>query len=237
MRIALLLLLLLLPLSAEAGVCPAPSRLANVAVAPLLPLVQETHSASYRELSSKMKQALKPGQDTMGLASSRFDVKFHFDFRVLQRSGQNCYYLSSIEAQFGYDFRRVQIAREVPEGSCLYDEIRKHEYKHVAVDEAAVRENLSYVHSHLRDFAQSLGVVEAANDEATRRYVETALHGAIKPILAHVSALRSAAQDRVDTPAEYARVERACQTRPEALDWTPPPAPSPAPPPSDGNQR
>src|SRR5262249_35839980 len=147
MRKVLLLLLLWLPVRAEAGICPAPSRVASVAVAPLLPRVQETHSASYHELSSRMKQALKPGQDTMGLASSRFDMKFHFDFRVLQRSGWDCYYLSSIEAQFGYDYRLVQIAREVPEGSCLYDEIRKHEYKHVAVDETAVRENLSYIDS------------------------------------------------------------------------------------------
>ncbi len=228
MRVALLLLLLCLPVRAEAGPCPAPSHPASVSVTPFLPSVQETHSASYRELSSKMKQALKPGQDTMGLSSSRLDARLHFDFSVRQVSRQRCYYLSAIEAQLGYDYRLVQIAREIPEGSCLYDEIRRHEYKHVAVDEAAVRENLSYVASQLHAVANSLGVTKAVDDQQAQRRVDAALRAAIKPILAHVSALRSAAQDRVDTPAEYARVEQACQTH---ADFAPlvPAGPQPSP--------
>jgi len=223
MRTTLLVLFLSLPLRAEAGGCPAPGRPASVTVAPLLPAVQETHSSSYHELSNKMKQALKPGQDTMGLSSSRLDTKFHFDFRVLRLSGQSCYYLASIEAQFGYDYRLVQIAREVPKASCLYDEIRKHEYKHVAVDEAAVRDNVSYVAAHLRGFAKSLGAVEAANDQEAQRDIDRVLRAAMRPILGHVTALRTAAQDQVDTPTEYARVEQACQAPANSLEASPSP--------------
>jgi hypothetical protein len=236
MRIAVLLLLLWLPLCAEAK-CPAPRSTPGVTVLPLLPAVQETHSASYHELSRKMKQALKPGLDTMGLSSSRLDSKYHFDFKVLHLSGRYCYYLTSIEAQFGYDYRLVQIASEVPEGSCVYDEIRKHEYKHVAVDQSVVLDNFSYVTSQLQAFGRSLGVVEAGSDQEAERRLDSALHAAMQPILAHVAALRTAAQDRVDTPQEYARVEQACRITAGPVDSTASPAPSRPLPLQDGNHR
>ena len=196
---------------AEAGACPAPSRRPAVSVAPLLPSVPETHSASYRELSTMLTRALKPNQDVLGLSSARFGEKYSLETRMVKRGSRNCYYLAALRVEFGYTERLVQIAREVPEGSCMFKEIRGHEYRHVAVDDAVVRDNLAYVAAELQRFADGLGAIEAANDHDAEGIIGNALDKAMKPVVAHASKLEDAAQDKVDTDAEYARVEDACR--------------------------
>ncbi len=206
-------LLLILPAmtAAEAGVCPAARQAPAVTVTALLPPPPETHTASYRELTSKLNRALRPDSDALGLSSSLLGENPRSSFRMVPHGGQDCYYLAALEVQFGYVERLVQVAREVPEESCLYREILGHERKHVAVDDAVVRDSLPYVEAEVRRFAAGFGPVQAPDRETVDQLLDAALEKAMRPILDHVSALENAAQDKVDTPAEYARVENACR--------------------------
>jgi hypothetical protein len=197
---------------AEAGSCPAARQPASVNVTALLPPPPEDHTTSYHDLSKEnLRRKLKPTEDAMGVSSSTLGYEFQPSFKGVAHAGQNCFYLSSLNLQFGYSRRLVQIAREVPDQSCMYKEIREHEYKHVAVDNAIVTDNLAMVTSSLKAFVASYGPIEAADAEDAGRQFKTALKSALKPTILHLYDLIEAAQDKVDTDTEYARVDNACR--------------------------
>jgi hypothetical protein len=197
---------------AEAGSCPAVRQPASVSVTTLLPPPPEDHTTSYHDLSKEsLRRKLKPTEDAMGVSSSTLGYEFQPSFKSVAHAGQNCFYLSSLNLQFGYSRRLVQIAREVPEHSCMYNEIREHEYKHVTVDNAIVTDNLAMVTSSLKTFVASYGPIAAADAEDAGRQFKAALKSAIKPTILHLYDLIEAAQDKVDTDAEYARVDNACR--------------------------
>jgi hypothetical protein len=215
MRACLLAIALLscLPAQAGASVCPAPTGQPQVTIIPMLPTPPESHTASYHELSKKLSRALKPDSDAMGLSSAELGGNVDGDFKLLIRQGRSCYYLKALTVHFGYTYRLVEIAREVPEGSCMFKEIREHEYKHVSVDNAILRDNLPYVQTQLQDFADGLGALEAANAEAAEKQLTAAIKSKMKSILTHVWKLENAAQDQIDTESEYTRVANACRVQ------------------------
>jgi hypothetical protein len=202
----------LAPRAEAAGSCPAARQPANLTVTALLPPPPEDHTTSYHDLSKEnLLRKLKPTEDAMGVSSSRLGYDQQADFKLVPHGGRNCFYLTSLKVQFGYKRRLVQIAREVPERSCMYNEIREHEYKHVAVDNAIVTDNLAMVTSALQRFVASYGPIEAADSTAAGARLETAFKSVMNPTIDHLYDLTEAAQEKVDTDAEYARVDDACR--------------------------
>lgn len=223
------LVMLGLATHAEAGSCPAASHAASLTVTALLPPPPEDHTTSYHDLSKEnLLRKLGPEQDAMGVSSSRLGYDQQPDFKLIPHGGHNCFYLTSLKLQFGYVRRLVQIAREVPKGSCMYNEIREHEYKHVAVDNAIVTDNLPMVTSSLQRFVASYGPIEAADSAAAAAQLETALKSAMKPTISHLYDLTEAAQEKVDTDAEYARVDDACRIHVDTSKTAAAPASAPS---------
>jgi hypothetical protein len=196
---------------ALADVCPAPTETPKAIVTPLLPPPDETHKPSYHDLTKEMGGKLKPSQDAMGVSSADMIYKYIINTRRVAYRGHYCYYLTSVDMKFGYSHRLVEIARELPEGSCLYKEVRGHEYRHVSVDNGIIRDNLNYVTGALQSAIQSIGAIDAPDSDEAHRRLTATVSALLEPIVDHVSGLREAAQDQVDTEAEYARVEDACR--------------------------
>jgi len=215
---------------AEAAVsCPAARQPASLTVTALLPAPPEDYTTSYHDLSKEnLLRKLKPTEDAMGVSSSRLGHDQQPDFKLIPHGGHNCFYLTSLKVQFGYVRRLVQIAREVPKGSCMYNEIREHEYKHVAVDNAVVTDNLPMVTSSLQRFVASYGPIEAADSAAAAAQLETALKSALNPTINHLYDLTEAAQEKVDTDAEYARVDDACRIHVDTSKTAAAPASAPS---------
>jgi len=110
-----------------AGACPAARQPAKVSVTALLPPPPEDFTTSYHDLSKEnLLRKLKPTEDAMGVSSSRLGYEKEPEFKLIPHGGRNCFYLTSLKLQFGYVRRLVQIAREVPQGSCMFKEIQEH---------------------------------------------------------------------------------------------------------------
>ena len=223
---------------AAAAACPAATHPAKVTVTPMLPAPIEDETTSYHDLTKEMSfKKLKPEEDAMGVSSSSLGYDLHAEFRIATRAGHSCAYLTSLAVQFGYTRRLVQIAAEVPKDSCMYREIREHEYKHVAVDNGIVRDNFAPVEAQIKTFAASFAPVETADGAAATKQLADALKLALKPTILHLDELANAAQEKVDTMAEYERVDNACRVfvdtskpEPEAAPPTQPATPAPTPP-------
>jgi hypothetical protein len=238
---AMLIVAILAPLvraEAAAGACPAATHPAKVAVSPMLPAPLEDRTTSYHDLTKEMSwKKMKPEEDAMGVSSSSLGYNLHTEFRIAAHGGHSCAYLTSLAVQFGYTRRLVQIAAEVPKDSCMYGEIREHEYKHVAVDNGIVRDNFAPVEAQIKALAASFAPVETADGAAAAKQLADALKLALRPTILHLEELANAAQEKVDTTAEYERVDNACRVfvdtskpEPEAAPPTTPATPAPTPP-------
>ncbi len=215
--------------AAMADICRAPKAPPLVNVIAVLPQPEETHSPSYHDLTKEMGAKLKPSYDAMGVSHSDLGFTFVVNTTWVAYRGHRCHYLTSVDLRFGYSQRRVELARELPEGSCMYQEVRAHEYRHVAVDDGIVRNNLGYVKEQLELALGGLGPVDTDNSDEALNGFKKAVRAALKPISQHVFALQDAAQERVDTESEYARVENACRMHLDPAVATVPDKP-PAPP-------
>jgi len=212
-----------------AGACPAARQPAKVSVTALLPPPPESFITSYHDLSKEnLLRKLKPTEDAMGVSSSRLGFDGDPTFKVVPHGGTNCFYLTALKLQFGYVRRMIQIATEVPQGSCMFKEIREHEYKHVTVDNAIVTDNLAFVTSALQGFVASYGPIEAGDSAAATAQLEKALKSALKPTISHLEDLTEAAQEKVDTDAEYARVDDACRIHVDTSKTAAAPAAAPS---------
>ena len=226
--------------AAAATGCPAPSHPPKVTVTQMLPAPLEDHTTSYHDLTKEMSwKKMKPEEDAMGVSSSNLGYEVQSQLKLVTHGGQTCVYLTSLDVQFGYTRRLVQIAAEVPERSCMYNEIKEHEYKHVAVDNGIVRDNFTTVTAKIQSFAATYKPMETSDSEAAKKALAQALKAELKPVLRHLDELANAAQEKVDTETEYKRVDNACRVvvdtskpEPAAIVTSAPAAPSTPTPPS-----
>jgi hypothetical protein len=234
-RAAFVVLLILclgsLGLGNARAACPAPRQPAKLNVTTLLPHPPEDHDTAYLDLTKEMSRKMKPDEDALGVSSSAMGYRDQTEFQSVKRGGRLCSYLTALDFAYGYTHRLVQIAREIPVGSCLFTEVRKHEYKHVAVDTAIISDNLAYVTDRLQRFIAGYGPTESTDAAAAERQFDAAFGPEAQGIIDHLVDLREAAQAQVDTPAEYARVEDACRIHVDPTKTAAAPSPAaPTPP-------
>lgn len=208
-RIFLAILLILLPLPAAAGcggeVAAAPE--AEIILA--LPDVVESHQYSWRNFTPP--SAIKHGQDTLGLSRTRDKIEFIPRVSYMKEGDHVCARIMSVRMIFGYESREVLIAKEAPEGSCLYNQIREHEYRHAAIDAHSIREYAGYLRDQLAAAAAHNAVVRARTGEDAAQIAATRIMEAMRPAVRHVIERKNAMQRRVDTPEEYARISSICR--------------------------
>ncbi|MBL6455627.1 hypothetical protein JMJ55_09855 [Belnapia sp. T6] len=104
---------------------------------------------------------------------------------------------------------RVRIAREIPEGGCLWREVLAHERRHVAVNRRSLREAAAAARAAAAAWAARAEGHGATLEEAMAG-LRTGLRQAIEPALAAMRSGRATAHGAIDTQAEYERLGRTC---------------------------
>lgn len=152
----------------------------------------------------------RPGK-ILGLATVRYGNGEGAKLAVArQTDGSLCVAPSEIHITLALDERRVYVARELPEGTCIHGEVLAHEMRHVQTDERLLAEFLPRVAPRVRGELRRLGTYRVSTqDEAWGR-----LNAVMKPLMQSLmrdfGAERSARQARIDTLLEYRRVSVSC---------------------------
>ncbi len=146
---------------------------------------------------------------SMGLTAAQWksDAKLELTGRPLDRDTY-CWSVVSLSMRFKLD-TTVFIAKEIPRGSCAWKQVVDHEHKHVNLDrkllagldvmvrpkiEPALRKTVV-----AKDGKKALAILQAD--------ARAAINRALKDFIAH----REKQQlSKIDTPAEYQRVDDAC---------------------------
>lgn len=102
--------------------------------------------------------------------------------------------------------RGIRIASEYPPGTCRHAVALAHEREHAAIDDALLLEADQRIGDPVRALMKTPGVLAAGPPQPLAQ----ALRDAIGPAMADFQRERARRQLAIDTPAEYARLSRAC---------------------------
>lgn len=104
---------------------------------------------------------------------------------------------------------RMRIAREIPEGGCLFAEVEAHERRHVAVNREALRQAARLARAAAEGWAREAEGTGTSLDDA-KAVLADGLRRAVEPAMAALRLAQARGHAAIDTPAEYRRLARIC---------------------------
>ncbi|MCB4823560.1 hypothetical protein [Roseicella aerolata] len=191
----------------EAGGCPAGAARVELVLEDPPPVL----SAAGRIVPPEGGAAAPPGARLhhLGLTTSRVAWGSEMETRWREGEGGICARPARVTLRLAQTEHRIRIAREIPEGGCLWRAVEAHERRHVAVNRATLR----HAAAEARQAAEAwAGRAEGRGPtmEAAVAALQEGLRQAIEPALAGMRKAREAAHAAIDTPEEYARLGRIC---------------------------
>jgi hypothetical protein len=144
-------------------------------------------------------------------ARVRLDASFTMSSLVDPRDGSACVQFSRIDLFFGFDDRKVYLARELPPGTCSYATILDHESKHVATDEKILAALGPQLTDTLRAQVRSVGIMRARSSQEGEAKLKLMVQETLAGLGKKVTELRESEQQKIDSPEEYARLSASCE--------------------------
>ncbi|MBK1841411.1 hypothetical protein JHL17_28825 [Azospirillum sp. YIM B02556] len=163
----------------------------------------------------------------LGLTQARYGEQSQVSalFKAMG-DGTYCASASALTVSFGFQQRIVHVASEIPADSCLHGEVLTHEMRHVAVDEALLREMMPQIRGRLDQVIAGMTPVRSRSQAQAMAAIRRPLESAMRRIMQDFGRERDRRQAQVDTVEEYERVSRVCNG--EARNYLPKPVRRPA---------
>lgn len=213
------------PAGAQTSACPPMAR-ATLSLDIVLAPIQRDDGLSIAQLARQPGRAPGPAGSArghvLGLTQARYGEQSQVS-ALFQPMGDGSFCASpkTLTVSFGFQQRVVLIARDLPPASCIFREVLEHEMKHVAVDEALLRDFAPLVRRRLDDVAAQLAPVRARSQNQAMQAFRRSLDSAMRATMQEFGQERDRRQAQVDTAEEYERVSKSCGG--EVRDYLPKP--------------
>lgn len=219
-RIPAVLLLLLAtmawvrPVAAQIRGCP-PAADPVMLIEPRLAQLERDYSKPSAALSTMPGRAPLPagasGGQVLGLAQAQFGERQQIGLSTQTLPNRTvCASVERLQVTFGFESRRVFVARELPAGTCIYNEVQSHEMKHIRADEELLHQFLPRVGERLRTELRRVSPVRAASGQEAMGFIRSRLDQTLRTLLDEFSRERDRVQSHIDTVDEYRRVSASC---------------------------
>jgi len=196
---------------AFAAVCPSVSGSYRVDVVIDLPPVNVYHDHSRAQLGLLAFHG--PTDGVLGVTASnlRAGTSTRYGHRPLEGEGV-CFWVESIEVGLRYEALDIYIVSEYTPGSCQYNAILSHEKKHAGVARAYLDDYVQVIRSALASLAipkpRDPRLVETVSEAQEK--TQATIAKLLDPVIAELRKSMEEAQNKIDSRAEYRRVEKQC---------------------------
>lgn len=169
-------------------------------------------SRSISELSTDPRVAVPHGlQDfkyAVGATAAEPEDHTKWGMRgVPMADGRKCWSVTNVNVVITVS-TKVYIAKEVPRGSCLWNEVAKHETKHVRLDQKLFPQIAGLIRPKvLRAVSSS---IPARTDAQARATLSARISEAVLAAATSFLEMRNTEQLKIDTRTEYTRANRVC---------------------------
>lgn len=146
----------------------------------------------------------------LGRTYSTLNAQFHLRSKFLTKSYDHFTCMKpSIDVTIKLSDLRVAIANEIPPGSCGFNHVLHHEYKHVRVNKATLHRAAVELDKELHaefDHKVFFGIEPSAKNELNQRFAKY-----WAPRVKEMLHMGLAENKQIDNPQEYAENRTACQ--------------------------
>jgi hypothetical protein len=146
----------------------------------------------------------------LGLTLSR--VEWRSDITVRSRGPQGgpvCGVPAELRIRLLHAEHGIRLARELPLGGCLANEVLAHERRHAEVNRRTLRDAAAELRGTARAWA-ARAEARAPDVNAAAVALQDDLARVLEPALMRLRTAREIAHAAIDTPAEYGRLSRVC---------------------------
>ena len=170
------------------------------------------HNRSSRDLGAFLKTKALLGYVTQGLTVAKYQSGYSVEYSSQKLSdGSWCSRVSRLNVDFGLsDAPYIYVASELPRGGCLYNEVMKHEYQHLAISREMVKAGQSQLNIRLKGALSPNGARAKSADAATK-IIETKIATAIESVTSRLYKIAEQKNARLDTPSNYAALGNICR--------------------------
>jgi len=196
---------------AAGAVCVPESGTYRVDVQIELPPVTIRHDLSRAQLGALTFHGAS--DRVLGVTASNLiaSASTHYLHRPLQGEGA-CLWVDRIDVTLRYEALDIYIASDYAPGSCQYQAILGHENRHAAVARANIDDYVQAIRSVLTSLtipkARAPKLVQSVT--AGQAQVQKSVETLLEPVVARLRKTMAAAQERIDSPEEYRRVQKQC---------------------------
>lgn len=198
------------------GVATCPPRQARVRLSVVDREPMLSTGAGVREMHAETRLPQRDTAHHLALTTSRIDWLSEVDIRYARAprgapAGPETYCavpgavtLTLMQAE-----HLMRLAREIPEGSCLFTEVEAHERRHVAVNRAALERAARRIRTAAEAWARTAEGRGATLEEA-KAALGQGLRRAVEPALSAMRREQERGHRSIDTQAEYRRLATVC---------------------------
>jgi len=165
----------------------------------------------YRQLTHLGAAVARPGDQVLGLTRGTAVVRVSTRTPSYTDAARRWECASpQLTLSYGFSPMVVYVAKEFPAGSCAYDEIYRHEQRHVST----YQQHLESIEQELAETLKRRFAGKApwrGPPGQTAAQLQQELNERWLPYIKHRIERVDAAQALIDTPEEYARVMNSCQ--------------------------
>ena len=194
-----------------AAVCPPATGSYRVEVVIEMPPVEIHHDYSRAQLGLLAFHG--PSDRILGVTASnlRAGTSTQYGHRPLEGEGV-CFWVDHIEVLLRYEALDIYIASEYKRASCQYQAILSHEKKHAEVARTYLDDYVQVIRSQLASLSIPKPRDPRLVDSVTEAEEKTqaTIHKLLEPVIARLRKDMEEAQNKIDTRAEYRRVEKQC---------------------------
>lgn len=166
-----------------------------------------------QKLAQDTSRTVHSGHRGLTLGLTRYEPILEFRTPVRQVNfpdGLTCAHVEYVDVNIGYRNVTVLIPHEVPQGSCGFGEVMKHEQKHIAVNRAILDEYAPLIAERLQAYLRLNGVFRQPNPEYAVSLLRQKLMAILNDLSSQIATENHRRQELVDSPQEYARVSNTC---------------------------
>jgi hypothetical protein len=148
---------------------------------------------------------------TLGLTRYEPLLEFRIPVKGVKFSnGLACAHVDNVDVSFGYKNVVVYVPREVPQGSCGFNQVMAHEQKHIDVNQQILAEYTPLIKEKLAAFLKANGVFREQDPDYALSLLKEKLQSIINEMGAQMTEDNVRRQQLVDSPEEYRRVSASC---------------------------
>ena len=154
-----------------------------------------------------------PNQRILGLADTGLAFGWSVRFEWRQQGAGYCFWVRRTELEVRHPSPDIYVAREYRRGSCPYRAILSHERGHMNIS----RKQINRYMPRLRWVLTSLRIptgerpIYVTSAEAAKTVVRALMKELAEPLFEEMAEALRVAQAKLDSPASYRRLRKACK--------------------------